>query len=116
MDSGADRTVVPRVLVEALGVSHDRLPILRDEKGDQIEGHGVGGGFEIRVCRGRVRWRARTVCKEFWVADTTWVLLGRADFFRLFDVCFAWSNSPPYMDIEPVGTRWGSAAGPRPIG
>ena len=104
VDSGADRTVVPRFVIDALGVDHRTLPILADERGTPLKGEGADGRFEIRICRGSVRWQGVTICEEFWVTNAPVVLLGRADFFRRFDVFFDWSATLPYMDIEPAGS------------
>ena len=104
--------MVPKSIVETLGAPYHRLPVLRDAAGNQRMGEGADGAFEIKVCRGKVRWHGRTVCDEFWVANTSKVLLGRADFFTLYDVFFDWSADPPYMDIEAAGTS--RAAGAQP--
>ena len=111
LDSGADRTVVPRSLVEALGVDYDNLKRPVDAAGDAIAGMGAGGDFELRVCRGKVRWHTTVICNEFWVANCLVVLLGRDDFFKLFDVMFDWSAPTPYVDIELAGTMCARAAG-----
>lgn len=110
LDSGADRTVVPRGIVEALGVNYDGLKTPLDSDGEPIQGQGADGAFEIRICRGKVRWRTTTVCTEFWVANCGYVLLGRDDFFKKFDVMFDWSAPDPYVDIEPAGTMRARAA------
>jgi hypothetical protein len=105
VDSGADRTVVPRIVVEALGVDFASLEQPQHPDGTPISGFGASGDFELKVCLGKVRWKTSTVCKEFWVADMgtkAIVLLGRDDFFRKYDVSFNWAVDPPYMDIEPV--------------
>ena len=111
LDSGADQTVVPRSLVEALGVDYDKLKEPVDAAGGAITGKGADGDFELRVCRGKVRWRTTVICNEFWVANCPVVLLGRDDFFKLFDVMFDWSAPTPYVDIEPAGTMRARAAG-----
>jgi hypothetical protein len=98
VDSGADRTVVPRAIIEALGVNWDSLKVA------QTDGVGASGVFEIRICRGKIRWRGKTICEEFWTTDMDKrgiVLLGREDFFTKYDVDFRWSVQPPYMDINP---------------
>jgi len=106
IDSGADRTIVPRVLVEAGGVAWDGLPGDTNPDGSPRLGRGVGSApVEMRVCRGRVRWRTTTVCEVFLVADmgpNAPVLLGRSDFFGRFDVTFRWSDTPPSFEIEPA--------------
>lgn len=104
VDSGADRTVVPRLVAEALGVDYNSLKKPVGPDGEVLKGQGADGEFEIRVCRGKVRWRMTKICDEFWVADCGMVLLGRDDFFALFDVMFNWSAANPYMVIEPAGT------------
>lgn len=102
VDSGADRTIVPRGVVEALGVDYDKLPAVTDEDGAVVTGSGAGGQFELKECRGKVRWHVQTVCESFWVGPNDavpWVLLGRDDFFKKFDVRFQWSEEPPVMEI-----------------
>ena len=110
IDSGADRTVVPRSLVEALGVNYDNLQGPVDAAGDAITGMGADGNFELRECKGKVRWHTTVICNEFWVANCAVVLLGRDDFFKLFDVMFDWSAPTPYVDIESAGTMRARAA------
>jgi hypothetical protein len=110
LDSGADRTVVPLQIVEALGVEYDMLKMPIYGNGEPIRGQGADGDFEIRTCRGKVRWRTTTICTEFWVANCGFVLLGRDDFFKKFDVVFDWSAPDPYVDIEPAGTMRALAA------
>ena len=60
--------------------------------------------------REKVRWRTTVICNEFWVANCAVVLLGRDDFFKLFDVMFDWSAPTPYVDIESAGTMRARAA------
>lgn len=95
---------MPRSIAEALGVNYDKLNEPVDSDGNVIKGQGADGSFEIRVCRGKVRWRTTVICNEFWVANSGYVLLGRDDFFKRFDVMFDWSTDSPYVDIEPAGT------------
>ena len=61
----------------------------------------------------RCQGHTTVICNEFWVANCAMVLLGRDDFFKLFDVMFDWSAPTPYVDIESAGTmraRAGAAA------
>ena len=67
IDSGADRTVVPKAVIDALKFDYDKLPPARDENGDPLTGVGASGDFEMRECRAKLRWRQWTVCEQFWV-------------------------------------------------
>lgn len=105
VDSGADRCVVPRGIVEALKVDFEKLPLAMGTDGNPVRGLGAGGEFEMRQCRGKIRWRTSTVSDSFWVGPDSavpWVLLGRDDFFAKYDVTFRWSTNPPIMEFDKV--------------
>jgi hypothetical protein len=105
VDSGADRTIVPKTVGEALGIDYDKLPLAKGPDGKPMTGQGAGGQFEIRECRGKVRWRNWNFADRFWVGpeeSVPWVLLGRDDFFTKFNVRFEWSHNPPVFEIERV--------------
>ncbi len=99
VDSGADGTLVPFEAVEPLGVDFKKLPL-------GPGGHGPGGGLDTRPCQGVIRWGKAVLLTEFIVAEPTkgpdCVLLGRADFFKLYVPRFHWHKNPPVFDLDPV--------------
>ena len=104
LDSGADRSLFPVSFVEALGVDVDKLPEVKRKDGSPMPGGGVGGEFEMKECRGKLRWRQWKFADRFWVGPdgTPWPLIGRDDFFARFDVHFYWSEAPPVFEIERI--------------
>lgn len=98
LDSGADHTIVPAAFAEAVGVRFWSLP-----RGTQ--GQGASGTFEMRRSSLRVHFDGRLICGGCLVAapDTLPVLLlGRDDFFRMYQVRFSWHRDPPTFDLDPV--------------
>jgi hypothetical protein len=99
VDSGADNTLVPVEALVALGVEWDKLPI-------GAGGRGAGGGLKTRPCQGIIRWGSVELMRSFMVAEPgkgfDQVLLGRADFFRLYIPRFHWYLNPPTFDLDPV--------------
>lgn len=87
LDSGADCTMVPRYLSDLVGI---QLPDLPDTY--------IGGisGKKMPAYKGELRMKLRT--EEFDIrcvftrSNRTPFLLGRVDFFSLFDVCFDAAN------------------------
>jgi hypothetical protein len=101
VDSGADNTLVPEPFVAPLGVAFARLPV-------GPRGVGPGGGLDARPCQGTMRWEKEKslLMTRFLVAEPgkgpESVLLGRADFFRLYTPRFHWHKNPPVFDLDPV--------------
>ena len=99
IDSGADNTLVPFAAVAPLGVDFTKLPA-------GAGGSGAGGALDIRQCKGVIRWDKIVLMTEFMVAEPgkgpDSVLLGRADFFRLYVPRFHWHKNPPVFDLDPV--------------
>ena len=101
VDSGADNTLVPEPFVAPLGVDFRRLAA-------GPGGVGPGGGLETRLCQGVMRREKEKVVlmTSFMVAEPgkgpETVLLGRADFFRLYVPRFHWHKNPPVFDLDPV--------------
>jgi predicted aspartyl protease len=98
VDSGADETIIPGDIIQALGVKFSDLPAAGS-------GTGAGGAFKQGLCKGVIRFRGQEVCTEFTVAEPGKLgaaLLGRSDFFSKFVVRFQWHRNPPFMDIDPV--------------
>ena len=101
VDSGADNTLVPEEFVAPLGVDFRRLAA-------GPGGVGPGGGLETRLCPGVMRWEKEKIVlmTSFMVAEPgkgpETVLLGRADFFRLYVPRFHWHKNPPVFDLDPV--------------
>lgn len=105
VDSGADRTIVPAELMEALGVPWASL------SASSVTGLGAGGKFETRSCQGEVFFREWKFCDELLVAPAGSLpapLLGRSDFFKHFLVKFTWHRDPPIMDIDPISPPGGA--------
>jgi hypothetical protein len=71
-------------------------------------GLGPGGGLDTRMCHGLIRWEKEKIVlmTDFLVAEPgkgpDTVLLGRADFFRLYVPRFHWHRNPPVFDLDPV--------------
>jgi len=101
VDSGADNTLVPEPFVAPLGVDFRKLTA-------GPGGLGPGGGLETRLCQGVIRWEKEKIVlmTSFMVAEPgkgpETVLLGRADFFRLYVPRFHWHKNPPVFDLDPV--------------
>jgi hypothetical protein len=101
VDSGADNTLVPESFVAPLGVDFSKLA-------PGPGGLGPGGGLDTRMCHGLIRWEKEKVVlmTGFLVAEPgkgpDTVLLGRADFFRLYVPRFHWHKNPPVFDLDPV--------------
>lgn len=99
VDSGADCTILPAELVEAVGVPFSSLPK------SPGSGVGAGGAFEIRVGRGDLIYDGVKFATQFSVAAPKCLaspLLGRSDFMRLFVVRFNWHKTPPEFHIDPA--------------
>lgn len=99
VDSGATNTIFPAETLEANGVRYKDLPVFGDSES-------ASGSFETRLCVGNVRWRRSSFCDRFLVAEpgTTlgswaWGLLGRDDFFNVFDVDFRWDRKVPTFSV-----------------
>jgi hypothetical protein len=103
VDSGADNTLVPFELIRPLGIDFATLP-------PGPGGSGPGGSLDVRPCKGIMRWDAGNaiLMTEFLVAEPgkgpDTVLLGRADFFKLYVPRFHWHRDPPVFDLDPVTT------------
>ncbi len=103
VDSGADNTLVPYEYIAALGVEFKDLPAGHG-------GVGPGGALETRQCKGILRWDKEKVIlmEKFTVAEPgkgpDGILLGRADFFRLYVPRFHWHKDPPVFDLDPVAS------------
>jgi len=98
IDSGADDTLVPAEAIIPLGVDYASLPIAPG-------GSGAGGGFEIRHSTGLMKWDKVELMRGFKVAEPgkiDTVLLGRADFFKLYIPRFHWYKDPPVFDLDPA--------------
>lgn len=99
VDSGADGTLVPFEAVAPLGVDFAKLPV-------GPGGSGVGGHLDLRLCTGVIRWNKVVLMTEFMVAEPgkgpDSVLLGLADFFKLYVPRFHWHKDPPLFDLDPV--------------
>lgn len=101
VDSGADNTLVPEEFVAPLGVDFRRLAA-------GPGGVGPGGDLDTRLCQGVMRWEKEkaVLMTSFMVAEPgkgpETVLLGRADFFRLYVPRFHWHKNPPVFDLDPV--------------
>ena len=73
-------------------------------------GSGPGGSLDVRPCKGIMRWDAENaiLMTEFLVVEPgkgpDTVLLGRADFFKLYVPRFHWHRDPPVFDLDPVTT------------
>jgi hypothetical protein len=104
IDSGADNTLVPAAFVALLGVDFQDLP-------PGPGGSGAGGTLDARLCQGTIRWEQEKVLlmTQFMVAEPNKgpasVLLGRADFFKLYVPRFHWHKNPPVFDLDPVARR-----------
>jgi hypothetical protein len=101
VDSGADNTLVPESFVAPLGVDFSKLAA-------GPGGLGPGGGLATRMCHGLIRWEKEKIVlmTDFLVAEPgkgpDTILLGRADFFRLYVPRFHWHKNPPVFDLDPV--------------
>jgi len=98
VDSGADNTLVPAETLASVGIDFDALP-------EGAIGAGVGGPLATRRCAGTVRYQEWEVCRSFSVAEPgklDIILLGRADFFTMFETRFRWHAVPPEFEIEPI--------------
>lgn len=99
VDSGADNTLVPFDAVAALGVDFAKLP-------DGYDGSGAGGVLKTKPCKGIIRWGKVELMTEFTLAEPgkgpDQVLLGRADFFKIYVPRFHWHKVPPVFDLDPV--------------
>jgi hypothetical protein len=99
VDSGADNTLVPFEAIEPLGIDFWKLP-------EGPDGSGPGGSLRTRACQGTIRWDKAVLMTEFMVAEPgkgpDAVLLGRADFFKLYVPRFHWYKDPPVFDLDPV--------------
>lgn len=96
LDSGADTTLIPAEVMEALGVAWSTIPAA-----GQVGG-GAGGQFETRVALGFVEWDGMRICNSLLVAapgSLPGPLLGRADFFTKCSVRFNWHRVPPDFDV-----------------
>lgn len=104
VDSGADNTLVPAPFMAPLGVDFHRLPAGHG-------GSGPGGNLDVRLCQGTMIWEQgkAVLMTQFMVAEPgkgpDTVLLGRADFFKLYVPRFSWHKSPPSFDLDPVPRR-----------
>lgn len=100
IDSGADRTIIPAEVLEAIGIPYASLAL------GARQGAGVGGGFETRTCSTLIlKWREWEIAREIEVAEFRKLplpLLGRGDFFRKFSIRFGWHRDPPTIDIDPI--------------
>ena len=103
VDSGADNTLVPFELIRPLGIDFATLP-------PGPGGSRPGGRLDVRPCKGIMRWDAGNaiLMTKFLVAEPgkgpDTVLLGRADFFKLYIPRFHWHRDPPVFDLDPVTT------------
>lgn len=100
VDSGADLTIVPGQVLEAIGVPWTSLK----KAGDSV---GAGGGFETRIAKGAVLWEGSRIREQLLVAQPgalPWPLIGRDDFFKKHVVRFSWHRQPPTIDIDPVAS------------
>jgi hypothetical protein len=99
VDSGADNTLVPAEALLPFGIQFDKLAI-------GAGGQGAGGDLEARPCQGTIRWGRVELMRSFMVAEPGKgfgaVLLGRADFFKLYVPRFHWYLNPPTFDLDPV--------------
>jgi hypothetical protein len=101
VDSGADNTLVPESFVAPLGVDFRKLAA-------GPGGLGPAGGLDTRMCHGLIRWEKEKIVlmTDFLVAEPgkgpDTILLGRADFFRLYVPRFHWHKNPPVFDLDPV--------------
>jgi hypothetical protein len=98
VDSGADDTIIPAEAVIPLGVDFSKLPLAPGASG-------AGGGFEVRMCDGIMRWEKVELLTRLKIAEPgkiDTVLLGRADFFQLYVPRFHWHKIPPCFDLDPV--------------
>lgn len=100
VDSGATNTIFPAETLEANGIRYKDLPIFGDSES-------ASGSFETRLCLGVVKWRRTSFCDRFLVAeprttlgDWGWGLLGRDDFFNVFDVDFRWDIDDPVFSVD----------------
>lgn len=102
VDSGADNTLVPFEAVAPLGIDFMKLPA-------GAGGSGPGGKLDTRPCKGIMRWERAVLMTDFVVAEPgkgpETVLLGRADFFKLYVPRFHWHKDLPVFDLDPVARR-----------
>ncbi len=86
LDTGADETVLPRVMAEFVGVAIDssKKAIIRSASGEMPVEYGEAV-FEVGAGRSKVRWPA-----VVGIVDEPWeeAILGHAAFLRFFDATF----------------------------
>jgi hypothetical protein len=98
VDSGADFSIVPAEILEGAGLKWSKLPEPVQES------RGAGGAMKYRRFAGKLVWEGYTVSTLYAVAAPKGVplpILGRDDFFRLFNVRFRWYKTPPEIEIDP---------------
>jgi hypothetical protein len=90
LDSGADETMLPREMAEAVGVAVDWTctAIATSASGEMPVAYGEA---LLEVGRGKARHRWRAIVG---VADQPWreAILGHAGFLHYFDAAFSWAR------------------------
>jgi hypothetical protein len=97
VDSGADQTIIPTQLAEAMtGQSFKELD------GEEIVMEGVCGKVPAKVIPATATYGSRTFATRVMVGPTPRVLVGREDFMAAFNARFYWGRKPPVFYVEPA--------------
>jgi hypothetical protein len=99
VDTGADLTVMPAELLEALGTSWEELA---SNAGTSMTAQGVSGKFDLLDSGARIRSFGREVTRHAMVAAPGGlhvIVLGRGDFLRQFKVTLDWTKTHPRFEL-----------------
>jgi hypothetical protein len=103
VDSGADRTFLPKNVASHLGIGEDEL-VMTPQGGTGVEGRSFPTWASTVPITGRVvtaagLWGPRFPLEPLF-ADLGLALLGRADFFRAFTVTFQEHPATPVYHLD----------------
>ena len=105
LDSGADETTLPWRMIGPSGASWDDLPKAGKDDEEHYQDLFNGLSEPTRRLDGQVYWRDHLITgrplifpPEKGIGDP---VLGRRDFFALFEVTFRWGEDPPTFTLTP---------------
>lgn len=98
VDSGADMTMIPIAVAEALtGLPFAQLGA------DAGTSKGLGDKEEtIRALDAEASYAGRLFTRKVAVGPVPRMVLGQSDFMTAFDVRFYWGHTPKWFSIEPT--------------
>jgi hypothetical protein len=109
VDSGADLTVIPTSVAEAMaGKPFEELG------GVDTEMQGVCGKVPAKYIEATGTYMGRDFADHVLVGPAPRTLVGRVDFMTVFNARFYWNREPPEFQLDPADPRRAPAAARNP--